>query len=177
MDERYLNARKTTLHVVLVMSMIGSGAAFFSHFLMGIMLPTMKTLYYSGAVPYPSEVSVMMEELFETPRPYFLCCALLYAMSFAGVVIMWKLRKSGFHLYTLAQLLALLVTLLFLGNERLSLGDVMLTLLFITYYYFSLRTLGAITPHDGETESPDYPEDSENPESPEIPEKPEDQEK
>jgi hypothetical protein len=90
-------------------------------------------------------MTVFVEQLFETPRSFFLCSALLYGLSLAGVILMWNLRKSGFHLYTLAQLLILLVTLLFLGRERVPLGDIMFTLLFITYYYVALRNLGVFS--------------------------------
>lgn len=151
-EERYYNTRKRAFHIVLVLSMIGSGLSLFSYLMMGLMLPIMKTMFYSGALPYPEEVTMMMEQMFETPRPYYLCCALLYTMSLTGVILMWNLKKSGFHLYTLAQLLVLLITVLFLGKERMPLGDIMLTLLFITYYYISLRILGKIKPQDNESD-------------------------
>ena len=131
------------MHIVLVLSIIGSGMSLLSYLLMGCLMPVMKSMFQTGAMLYPDEATVMLEQIFETPRSYYLSCALLYAMSLGGVLLMWKYRKSGFHLYTLAQLLVLLVTILFLGRERLMLGDVMLTLLFIIYYYLSLRTLGA----------------------------------
>ena len=62
---------------------------------------------------------------------------------------MWNLRRIGFHLYTLSQLLVLVVTVLFLGKEHLLLGDVMFTLLFVIYYYFSLRRLGVFVKDGG----------------------------
>jgi hypothetical protein len=46
---------------------------------------------------------------------------------------MWKMRKTGFHVYTLAQLLVLLITAL-LGKAYISMGDVMMTLLFVAFY-------------------------------------------
>ena len=106
-------------------------------------LPSMKTVYESGELSVPEEMTVMIEQMINTPRSFYLCSALLYAASLIGVVLMWNIRKSGFHLYTLAQLLVLLIGVLFLGKDRLSLGDVMLTVLFITYYYIALRRLGA----------------------------------
>lgn len=96
-------------------------------------------------MPFPAEMTVYLEQFFETPRSFFLCSALLYALSLTGVILMWNLRKIGFHLYTLAQLLVMLVTLLFLGRERLPLGDIMFTLLFITYYYIAFRNLGVFS--------------------------------
>ena len=111
-------------------------------------------------------MTVYLEQFFETPRSFFLCSALLYALSLTGVILMWNLRKIGFHLYTLAQLLVMLVTLLFLGRERLPLGDIMFTLLFVIYYYLALRNLGVFS-RGGETPtSDDNTGDSNNYENP-----------
>lgn len=111
----------------------------------GLTLPFLKTMYQTGSMTFPSEMTVYIEQFFETPQSFFLCSALLYGLSLTGVILMWNLRKSGFHLYTLAQLLVMLVTLLFQGRERLPLGNIMLTLLFITYYYIALRNLGVFS--------------------------------
>lgn len=93
---------------------------------------------------FPSEMTVYVEQLMETPRAFFVCSSLLYAMSIGGLALMWNIRKNGFHMYTLAQLLLLLVTVLFLGRERLALGDVMFTLLFVVYYFIAMRQLDAL---------------------------------
>ena len=148
-EQLYLRQQRS-LRVVLVLSMIGSGFMLLNYLLTGLMLPTMRTLYFSGSLTFPAEMTTYIEQTLETPRSFFLCCSILYAMSLAGVIAMWKLRKSGFHLYAMAQLLVLLVTILFLGRDHISLGDVMLTLLFIAYYYIAFRALARYAP---ETES------------------------
>jgi hypothetical protein len=56
---------------------------------------------------------------------------------------MWKLRRSGFHFYAIAQLLMLVLPLLFMGKGFLGLGDVMFTALFLLIYYLQLKSLGA----------------------------------
>ncbi len=112
------------------------------------MLPTMKEMYESGMIRFDERMTVMFEEMLKDPQSYYLCMSLLYAGSLAGVILMWNLRKSGFHLYTLAQLLVPVVTVLFIGKERFGFGDLMLTLLFVVFYYFSLKRLGVFS---GET--------------------------
>ncbi len=142
LEERRIALQKRSLHIVLVLSIIGSGFAVLSNLVTGMMLPTLKMMYETGAMTFPKEMTIYVEMMLDTPRSFFLCDAILYAMSLGGVILMWNLRKSGFHMYTLAQLLILLVTVLFRGREMLGLGDVMLTLLFITYYYIAFRNLG-----------------------------------
>lgn len=144
MEEKYYLARKRSLRIVLVLSFIGSGVSFFSYMMMSIAFPTFQAIYNAGGMTFPSEMTVFVEQLMETPRSFFVCSALLYAMSLGGLALMWNIRKNGFHMYTLAQLLLLLVTVLFLGRERLALGDIMLTLLFVVYYYIAMRQLDAM---------------------------------
>lgn len=144
MEEKYYLARTRSLRIVLVLSFIGSGVSFFSYMMMSIAFPTFQAMYNAGSMTFPSEMTVFVEQLMETPRSFFVCSALLYAMSLGGLALMWNIRKNGFHMYTLAQLLLLLVTVLFLGRERLALGDIMLTLLFVVYYFIAMRQLDAM---------------------------------
>lgn len=144
MDDKFFLSRRRSLRIVLVLSFIGSGMSFFSYLMMSVGLSSMQAMYNAGALNFPGEMTVFIEQLMETPRSFFVVSALLYAMSLGGLALMWNIRKNGFHMYTLAQLLILLVTVLFLGRERLALGDVMLTLLFVIYYFTALRQLDSL---------------------------------
>lgn len=143
MEDKIFLARRRSLRIVLVLSFIGSGMSFFSYIMMSVGLSGLQAMYNTGSLTFPAEMTVFFEQLMETPRIFFVFSALLYAMSLGGLALMWNIRKNGFHMYTLAQLLLLLVTVLFLGRERLALGDVMFTLLFIVYYYVAMRQLDA----------------------------------
>lgn len=143
MEDKIFLARRRSLRIVLVLSFIGSGMSFFSYIMMSVGLSGLQAMYNTGNLTFPAEMTVFFEQLMETPRIFFVFSALLYAMSLGGLALMWNIRKNGFHMYTLAQLLLLLVTVLFLGRERLALGDVMFTLLFIVYYYVAMRQLDA----------------------------------
>lgn len=138
------------LRIILVLSIIGSGFYCLSYVMWGLMLPSMQAIYQTGELKVPGEMVVTFEQMLFTPRSFYLCGALLYAASLAGVIMMWKLKKTGFHLYTLAQLLVMVVTVLFLGKEQLHLGNLMMTLLFVTYYFVALRRLGVFA-HESET--------------------------
>ena len=151
-DERIYASTRTFLRIFLVLSMIGSGLALIGNLLYGLTLPTVKDMYESGMIKFDERMTVMFEQMLEDPQSYYLCMSLLYAGSLAGVILMWNLRKSGFHLYTLAQLLVPVVTVLFIGKERFGFGDLMLTLLFVVFYYFSLKRLGVFTGKTAQTE-------------------------
>ena len=69
---------------------------------------------------------------------YYLITALLYAASFVGVLYMWKLLKKGFHIYAIAQILLLIVTVIFVTGSSIW-GSVILTAVWIGVYYLYYR--------------------------------------
>lgn len=157
--------RKSTLiffRIVLVMSIIGSSSNFFGYLFLGIQLPTFQSLYESGsmapAIELASEafgfdknlLTASYESMLNVPRSFYLLSSFLYAMSLAGCIMMMCLRKNGFHYYTIAQLLIIIITVLFLGKEYVGIGNIMMTLLFVVYYYTSLRRLGLFSPKQEE---------------------------
>lgn len=158
-NERIQTIWRRNLRIFLVLSMIGSGVYFLANLAWGVSLPSVKLAYESGELTIPEEMTVMMEQMIRTPRSFYLCSALLYAVSLIGVVLMWNIRKSGFHLYTLAQLLVLLIGVLFIGKDHLVLGDVMLTILFVTYYFLAMKRLGAFNREDYTAETATVQED------------------
>ncbi len=133
---------KTTLHVLLVLSMIWAGLSCLSNLMMGLLLPFFQDYYTTHPGLMPEEFYATMERMFEVPKSYYLVCSLLFALELAGAILMWNLRRSGFHSYTIARLLLLLLPLLFLGRGYVAVGDIMFALLFILVYYLLLRQLG-----------------------------------
>ena len=135
--------------------MIWAGLSCMSYLMMGTMMPAFERYYSTHPGLLPEQFYTMMEQLFEVPRSYYVGCGLLYALELLGAVLMWNLRRSGFHCYTLARLLLLLLPLLFLGRGDVALGDIMFALLFILVYYLLLRQLGVFGgKEDGPKEEP-----------------------
>lgn len=151
-NEKLHQSRLTGLRAVLVLTFIGSGATLLSYLFTGLLLPQMQAIYDSGALPVPKEATVAFETLLSRPRAFFFINAALCALSLAGAILMWQPRKNGLHYYVVAQMLMVAVALVFLGRTGVMLGDVMLSLLFIVYYFFALRSLGFFK--KGERENP-----------------------
>ena len=157
------------LRFALVLSMIGSGLYLVNYLLTGLLLPVIQSAVEAGQISYPQEFTVAVEQMLRTPRPYSFSMALLEALSLVGVIRMWRLYRNGFHVYALSQLLMLLVTGLFLGRQYVMLGDIMMTLLFITIYFVCFRRLGLfsrevepVVDDDDEEDDEDDEEDDEN---------------
>lgn len=169
------------LRFMLVLSMIGSGYCLLEYFYMGLMLPSLTQMYQDGTMMGPiTTISEMLnidqsvftasfESMIRVPQLFYLLTAWLYAMSLTGVIMMWKLRKNGFHFYTIAQLLVIIVTILFLGKTYVRLGDIMLTLLFVGYYYISFMGLEKLKEAPDNMFSPTNDNDSDSENSEESP--------
>ena len=150
--------QKTLFRILLVITFIFAGLNAFSYLMMALLLPTMQQVYADTPGLLPEEFSVMMQRLFEMPRGYFAGAGLLYVLEVLGAALMWRLRWTGFHCYTLARLLLLLLPLLFLGRGFVGLGDVMMALLFVAVYYMLMRQLTADENPPAAPSDPSLPE-------------------
>ena len=167
LDENTQKKGIKTLHILLIISFVYTGMWTICHFMLGLTGPdaraTMLEVYQSMAQKNEtfSAYALLCEQLFAVPQWYYLICGLLDAFSLGGLWLMWRLRKNGFHSYTLAKLLLMLMPLLFLDRSYVGAGDMMMAILFIAYYFFLMKSLGAFggTP----TTQPDNPSQSDTP--------------
>lgn len=138
---------RITLHIFLVLSFVSTGFYFLSEFLQGLFLPAMSQVVkeYMDAGVYPEEMKIMLERALGIPQWYYLLCALLDAISITGLVLMWNLRKRGFHCYALSKLLLMLLPMIFLGRSFMGIGNIMLGILMIVLYFFQLKSLGTFS--------------------------------
>ena len=74
---------------------------------------------------------------FSIGRGYYFFEMILFIASFIGVLMMWKLQKKGFHVYTIAQFLMLIVTSIFVTSkvDGFPFGPIFWTALFVFMYY------------------------------------------
>ena len=138
-----MNSNRTILHILLVITFIYAGLSTIVYLIMGISLPIVQDYYADNPSVLPDQFKTAMERMMEVPQTYYIGCALLYSIEVLGAAFMWNLKASGFHCYTLARLLQLIVPLLFLGRGFVSIGDIMFALLFIFVYWSLMRQLGA----------------------------------
>ena len=140
-----MNSNRTLLHILLVITFIFAGLSTVVYLMMGAMLPMVQNYYAANPSVLPEQFGAAMERMLEVPRTYYIGCALLNALEVLGAAFMWTLRPAGFHCYTLARLLLIIVPLLFLGRGFVGIGDVMFAFLFIFISWSLLRQLGAFS--------------------------------
>ena len=75
---------------------------------------------------------------FSISRGYYFFEMVLYIASFVGVMMMWKLQKRGFHVYTIVQILMLIATSVFVTAKiggGFPFGPIIWTAFFVFMYY------------------------------------------
>jgi len=79
--------------------------------------------------------------LMDVDSGFFLFQGLLYLLSLSGAVMMWNLRKTGFHFYAVAQILLLIVYELYFTGAPFPLMPLIITIIFILLYFRNLKYL------------------------------------
>jgi hypothetical protein len=72
---------------------------------------------------------------------FFFFTALLYAGAAVGAALMWKLRKNGFHVYTISQILLVLAPMYFYHLPSPSFVDIFISGAFIVLYATNLKLM------------------------------------
>lgn len=148
------NNHLTTLHILLVLTFLTAGFNLMGYGLTALMLPSLQQVYADNPGLIPEQMQTYMDMYLAMPRLFFVAEAALFALELAGGILMWRLHQSGFHAYTLARMLLLLVPVLFLGKGFLQLGDVMFAVLFILAYWLLLKQLGVFGGKNGDSPTP-----------------------
>jgi len=130
--------RPSLLTILCNLSFIGSGMNFFSSIVIasfyGSFTEIAKTLAEKYTLPG-------IDIILESPPAFFFTSGLLYAASFLGVMLMWNLRKIGFHVYTIAQILLILAPMYFLKLPGPSLFDIIFSGMFVILYGVNLKNM------------------------------------
>lgn len=72
---------------------------------------------------------------------FYILNAILFGVSLAGAILMYRLRKVGFHLYTVAQILLLILPLYYMPGFKSDFSNITITTVFILIYATNLRIM------------------------------------
>lgn len=133
-QETVSTKRPDLLSALCVLTFIGSGAGAIVHWSYGLFFRELQALYKGGTFTFPG-----LDIIMTGGAKYFLTGAVLYSASLAGALLMWNLRAAGFHLYTAAQVLLILLPTVMLKDYPFPVIDFVITALFILLYRHHLR--------------------------------------
>ena len=126
------------LRILCILTFVGSGGGLFSYGFIGI---NPEWFYDSASKGMNQEMLDLLKLIISPGRTFLLVMAALHAFSFIGALLMWRLRKLGFHLYSFSQILILITPLLFIRGFPTAGINVILTLLFIVAYARFLKMM------------------------------------
>ena len=128
------NKRPEMLSIICVLTFIGSGLAAFSNLVIYLSFDMLLETYESGGLNIPGA-----DIIFAFAKSFFIISFLLYSFSFIGAINMWRLKKLGFHLYAIAQILLLIVPTLYVKTDQFPLFGFLVTAAFILFYFRHLK--------------------------------------
>lgn len=128
--------RPELLRVLCVLSFIGGGVSIVSNGFMFLFLDDWVRAYEEGAFDaLNGSIEIEAIRVFlDVDKQFFLLQGLFYSVSVYGVYLMWNFRKTGFHAYSIAQILILILQKVFIPSLPFPLFPLLLTLTFIILY-------------------------------------------
>ena len=151
--------RPVGMTILLVLSLVNAILQIFSSLGMWITTPVMSEMLANGELeesmaPFltlmrmDDEATKAFWEVLEnrlTINPiYYLFTALLYVGSLIGVIKMFKLQRTGFHIYSISQMLLLIVSVIYVYSTQGSAGffnEFLMTVMFILIYHLYLKRI------------------------------------
>jgi len=135
--------RPQLLTVLCILTFIGSGMSLLANGVLFLTVDSVRAAFDSGVFEM-FEGSLEMEAvelLLNVDSLFFVAQAILYGFSLFGAIQMWNLRKTGFHIYTLAQISLLIVFNFFMSSLPFPVFPALISLIFILLYLRNLQFL------------------------------------
>ncbi len=126
--------RPDLLTILCILTFIGSGLAAFSNLFIFLSFDEVSNILEDFDMDFPEFDMIM-----SGGKKFFITGFILYTLSLAGAMQMWKLKKIGFHLYTAAQIFILLLPLVMIENFQFSFFGLLITAAFIFAYASNLK--------------------------------------
>lgn len=135
-SEEEIKKRKEILKILCILTFIGSGLSALSGFSMFLMIDTFRNFFEQGMFDFMSEQMDMgsFETMLYINRSYFLINALLSLGTIFGAYLMWNFKKFGFHIYTISQIILLIIPQLFISGFPFPTFELMVTGVFVYLY-------------------------------------------
>jgi len=128
--------RPNMLTIICILTFIGSGMQLFS----SLVIAGFYDMFIQIAQEFAEKFKMPgIEQLREVKPVFFLVCALLYAGSVTGAIFMMRLKKTGFHIYTVSQILLIIVPMYFMHLPTPGTFEILFSGLFIFLYSMNLK--------------------------------------
>lgn len=133
-----IEKRPQLLTVLCILTFIGSGMNAFSNLVVFIFFDASMKLF----AELVKTLKIPGMELFLSATPaYFAVSAVISSLAIAGSFRMWQLRKLGFHLYTVSQILLILAPMYFFRLPGPDFFSIIVGSIFVLLYGSTLKKM------------------------------------
>jgi len=136
--------RPVGLTVLAILTFLGSGLMLFSYFVVFAMYDVLPEMMLNMGDIYGEAMSASIQQSIDmitnVSRSSFLLATLPYLLAIVGAGFMLAMRKIGFHLYVVAQILILALSMILL-KEDFSIMGLFLSIAFVGLYAIFFKRL------------------------------------
>ncbi len=136
--------RPAQLTLLCILSFVAGGFSILGNLYFYAFQDQIVTLVESGFFQQFLDGSVTLDFLRDVSPNFFLLQLLANATSVFGVLLMWKLNSTGFHIYAISQIILILIPEVYLPGIPFPIMDILLSLVFILLYFKNLKSIGRI---------------------------------
>ncbi|MCW3102530.1 MAG: hypothetical protein JWO09_970 [Bacteroidetes bacterium] len=129
--------RETFLTVLCILTFISCGLGIMRSLIITPLADFMIDIVKQSP-KYDADMYTELFTLLKAGWGYYLVNLLLVLLELTGAVMMWNLKKNGFHFYTIANILLLYIPVTWLGLE-FNYFEGFLTAAFVTMYAMQMR--------------------------------------
>jgi len=129
--------RTSGLTLICILTFIGSGLMTFTNLSMFAFYDVFQQVFLEGGFePFHlnEEQLEVISLMFSVSPTYYLFQTLAYGGSLMGAIFMWQLRKPGFHLYAIAQIMVMIIQQIYMPSLPFPTAELLVTILFIVLY-------------------------------------------
>ena len=135
--------RPELLKILCILTFIGSGLSMLANIIMFFTLDLWIQAYEKGLFSVlEDQIKTEVIELLIGISPlYYIIQGLLFLMSVYGAWLMWNLKRTGFHVYVVSQILLLIVSKVFIPAQPFPVIPLLLSLVFVLLYARNLQSM------------------------------------
>lgn len=127
-------SRPDLLTVLCILTFIGSGMMFLSNVMYALNYELFQEWFIANEDKFPGASLYL-----SVKRGFSIWNSFLYLGSLIGAILMFKLKKAGFHIYTSSQIFLLIVSAFYIKLDSFPLMGLLTTLIFVLLYHKNIK--------------------------------------
>jgi len=134
--------RPQQLSLLCILSFIGGGASILSNLILYSSFDQIKDFFKDGATQIILGTEIDMSFIITINPDFFIWQIILFSLSVYGAFLMWNMKMYGFHIYSVSQILLLIIPEIYVPSMPFPFLEISITIVFILLYFKNLKIIG-----------------------------------